>query len=294
MTRSKAAAVAGLLLLVVLAGCSAAGSITMQQASTADIAERASRPTAPVDAGVDADRQLVRTAIENGSATAEGVRPPVESGLPFAHGGRYYDVSWTVVDRQSGTRVDIAIDYNGTAPADRTVDYADLPAVDRDALSGLLPPRTDRRTDGYEMGVGVTYNATERNRSVLRSGEYSAVEYRGETYPVRVDDERDVTIATYRYTATPVANSTGAYARRLRERHLFVLGNLTEDERSIVAEVIDDGYYADSDDEAFASVLERFRRHSAVTADEYRGTWLVRYDGEVYLARLSYGGFTDG
>lgn len=50
-------------------------------------------------------------------------------------------------------------------------------------------------------------------------------------------------------------------------------------------------FYADgSDDEPFRSVAKAFRRHEAIQATSDEGTWLVRYDGKVYLADLSNGG----
>lgn len=295
MDRRRALAVWGLLVLAVLAGCSAAGSLDLQRTTDdADLASQVSRSTALPEEGPTHERKLVREAIGNGSATASGRAPPVEQGLPFAHEGRYYDLSWTVTDRQPGTAVDVAIDYNGTAPDDATVAYESLSARDRETLDRLLPPPTDRRDEGYDFGVHVTYNATERNRSVLLSGEYDAVRYEGETYPVDVGDTERVTTETYRYTATVVANSSAEYASQLREEYLFALSGLSDKERQVVEEAIDDTYYAeDTDDEAFRSVLETFRRHEPVRESEYDGMWLVRYDGEVYLADLSYGGFDD-
>lgn len=295
MDRRRAVAALGLLLLVVLAGCSAAGSLDMEPATDdTELAESASRSTTLPDEGPTRDRKLVRQAIENGSATARGRHPPVEGGLPFAHEGRYYDLTRTVVDRQPGTAAEVAIDYNGTAASGETVPYEELSVRDRDAVDELLPPRTDRRNEGYDFGVGIMYNETERNRPVLLAGEYEAISYEGDTYPVGVDGTESVTIETYRYTASVVANDSAAYADRLRERYLFTLSGLSEEERQVVETAIDETYYAEAtDDEAFRSVLETFQRHEAVQQNEYEGSWLVRYDGTVYLADLSHGGFDD-
>jgi len=116
-------------------------------------------------------------------------------------------------------------------------------------IDSLLPPRTDNRNEGYDFGVVATDNESDRNRSVLLSGEYGAVRYGGETYRIDVDDPEFVTVKTYRYTATEVASSPAAYASQLREQH------------------------------------------EAIEKNEYRGTWLVRYDGDVYVAELSDEGF---
>lgn len=292
MDRHRALVAGCLLLLVALAGCSAAGSLDMQRVSDdATLAERASRPATLPEEGPTRDRAVVVRAVENGSTTAQSRGPLVEPGLPFAHDGGYYNVSWTALDREPGATVEVAIDYDGNASGNDTVAYADLPARDRATVDSLLPPRTDRRSEGYDFGVVATYNETERDRSVLLSGEYGAVRYDGTTYRIDVEDPETVTVTTYRYTATEVAASPTEYAGHLRERYLFTLSGLSENERAVVEEAIEDTYYADTDsDEAFRSVLETVRQHEAIQQNEYRGTWLVRYEGDVYLVDLSYEG----
>lgn len=290
MNHRKALAIGGLLLLAVLSGCSAAGSLGMQPAADdGTLAELTSRSTTVPDEGPVRSQQLVQRAVENGSTTAESRDPLVEPGRPFAHEGQYYNISWSVIDRNRGVAVDIAIDYNGTATGNDTVAYGNLSASDRERIDELLPPRTTRRSEGYDFGITGTYNQSEQNRSVLLAGDYDAVRYEGETYSIEVEDPEPVTTRTYRYTATVVANSTEAYASQIREQYLFTLSELSDDERAVVEEALNDTYYADSDsDDAFQSVLETFAAHEPIEADEYDGTWLVRYDGEIYLADLSY------
>jgi hypothetical protein len=70
---------------------------------------------------------------------------------------------------------------------------------------------------------------------------------------------------------------------------------LATDEREVVAGAIEGSYHAESsDDAAFRSIVERFRRHGAVRSDEYRGEYVVRYRGELYWAELRYGEFVEG
>lgn len=285
-----------LLLLVLLAGCSAAGSASLDPVDDAELAERASRSLGPAsDPADDAEARMLRTAFENGSATMEARRPPVPEGLPFEHRGAYYDLSWTVVDRRTATGASLEVDYNASDPAGPRIAYGDLPAADRRALSALLPPRADRRVEGYDRGVGVTYNDSEAAASVLVPEQrYDVVVFEGEAYPVRVASTREVEVMTYRYEATRVANGSAAYARALKDEYLFTLRGLSDADREVVEAAVEDDYYADSDDDAaFASVLERFRAHPAVEEDEYSGSWLVRYEGEVYWAQLRYDGFPE-
>lgn len=285
----------GLLVLVLLAGCSAAGSMTMDPVTDAEIAERASRGIGPAGAPADdPEARAIRSAIENGSGTVEAQSPPVRDGLPFAYEGAYYDLSWEVIDERTATSVSLVVDYNATDPEGRRIAYDDLPAADRRALSSLIPPDERHADEEVSMGAVSTYNDTEVEESVfVPEPRYDVVVYEGEAYAVRLDGTREVTVNTYRYTAEAVANSTDEYARDLKEEYLFTLEGLTDVEREVVEAAIEDDYYAENDDdEAFRSVLERFRRHDAVESEEAHGEWLVRYDGEVYWAQLDYFGYT--
>ena len=284
-----------LLALVLLAGCSAPGSISMDPVSDADIVEQASRSLARSYAPAEDDEEarMLRTAIENGSATIDSPSPPVREGLPFEYEGAFYDLTWTVVDERTVSSVSLLVDYNASNPEGEQIAYEDLPAADRRAVDALLPPRDDRRVEGYELGASTRYNDSELERSVLVSHEPTVVVYEGEAYPVKFDGTSEMTVHTYRYSAAKIADSDGEYARDLKDEYLFSLDGLTDAERAVVDEAIEEGsYYAeDDDDQAFRSVLEAFRRHEAVASEEAHGEWLVRYDGEVYWADLWYDGF---
>lgn len=284
-------ALLGFALLLLLAGCSAPGSVSLTAVDDAVLADEASRSLPSPEA--DEERALVLGVVENGSATANGTRPPVETeGYPFAVDGAYYDLSAEVVDSRIDARVSLEIDYNGTTDG-RVVAYDDLSPADRALVDALLPPRSDRRVEGYDMGAGGRYTQSEAASSVLLSGEYAAIRYEGERYPIRVE-RRDVTVRTYRYTASQVASSDEAYADRLRDRHQFTLSGLSDAERGVIEEATGDTYHAETDDdEAFRSVLDRFRSHDAVRSDEYGGEWVVRYRGTVYWAELHYDGFPE-
>ncbi|QLG63716.1 hypothetical protein [Halorarum salinum] len=279
-----------LALLVGLAGCSAAGSIDMTPASDAELADHASRslPTSD-DPRAAVRRDLVRGAVRNGSATANDTRPPVDpDGLPFAVDGAYHDLSVEETGNHTETRVSLEVDYNGTTDGE-AVAHDDLPPADRALVDAVLPPRDGYRTEEYDLGTGTLYTDEEAAESVLLGGGYDAVEYDGERYPIRVEDGGPRTVTRYRYTATEVAPSAEAYGGDLRETKAFTLSGLPDAEAEIVGEAVDGSYYAESDDdEAFASLLDRFRSHEAVESDEYAGSWIVRYEGEIYWARLHY------
>ncbi len=290
-------ALCALALLVSLGGCSAAGSLDMTAVNDTQLAEQASRDLPRVDdeSGEDpgADyRAVVQGAVRNGSATQNGTSPMVDTeGLPFAVDGAYYDLSVEPVGNHSELLVDVKIDYNGTTDGP-AVAYEDLSPADKALLDTLLQAEHEDQGEGYDFGAGARYTDAEANASVLLAGDYAAVRYRGERYPIAVDS-RPVTVTTYRYTAEQVAPNAEAYAQSLRETYQFTLSGLSTEERKVVDEAIRGTYYAEStDDSAFQSVLQRFRSHDAVRSDEYSGSWVVRYDGDLYWAELHYGGFT--
>lgn len=294
MRRRQVLATGALLLAGPLAGCAdPAGVLELVAVDDAELAERASRS----GAGLPEERgRVVREAVENGSGTIEDTYPPVEDGLPVALDGRYYDLDWTVVEERTVTLYDVEIDYDPADTDGSSVGFDELPAVDRDALGGLVPPRTDRRVEGTDLGAGVRYSPAEAEASVLvPEQQYEFVVHDGTRYRLETDDGRDVTVQTFEYTAREVASSAEAYAAHLRARYLFELSGLSDAEREVVEEAIDGGYYAGDDgDDAFRSVTERTRSHDAVRADEYDGEWLLRYDGTVYWADLYLGQFADG
>ncbi len=298
MDRRRLLGLLALAVLASIAGCSAAGSLSMEPVDDAELADEASRAGSDLDPaprdGERSPRDIATTAITNGTTDVIADRPPLDADLPVEFEGAYYALSHRVVDTQSAWRVTIAIDYNGTDPDGRAIDVAALPAPDREALAGVLPPRRPPRTDGPDFGVGAIYTPEELNESALAGGsEYDVVVFEGERYPIQVESPEAVTLQTYRYDATKVAPNASAYAAQLREAYAFDLGELPPDERAIVSEAVAEGsYYAESeDDSAFRSLSERIRSHEAITRGETSGTWLARYEGELYVLEMHFGRF---
>jgi predicted small lipoprotein YifL len=299
MDRRRLLGLLALAVLASIAGCSAAGSLSMEPANDAEaLAGEASRAVSELDPaprdGERSRRDIVTTAIRNGSTEVTADRPPFDADLPFAFEGAYYALDHRVVDTQQAWRVTIGIDYNGTDPDGRAIDVADLPAPDREALDGLLPQRHPPQNDGIDFGVGAIYTPEELNESALAGDStYDVVVFEGERYPIQVESPEAVTLQTYRYDARPVAPNASAYASQLREAYAFELGELSPNERAIVSEAVDDGsYYAESDDDsAFRELSERIRSHGAITRGDTSGTWLVRFEGELYVLEMHFGGF---
>ncbi|MEF8852925.1 MAG: hypothetical protein V5A28_10965 [Haloarculaceae archaeon] len=295
MERRLSVAVAFLAVLLALAGCAhPSGSVSMRPVDDAGLAQEASREVPQSDdLPPTRDASVVERAIESGSGTTVGQRPPVETGLPFRHEGRFYNLSRTVVGTTPGYRAGIEVDYNASSVDGEGIDYADLPAVDRRRLRPPLDRPREGREPGYDLGIGVTYSEAEAASSVLVPDQrYDAVRYRGETYPVRVDEPERIELKRYRYEARVVAESPEAYGSQLRSEYGFALADLSDAERTVVEEALNSTYYADStEDEAFAALVERFQSRRAVTGDEYGGSFVVRYDGDLYWVEIDYGAF---
>ena len=175
-TRRALHALCALALLLPVAGCSAAGSLDMTAVDDAELAAEASRALPEsADPGAVDRRELVRAAVENGSATANGTSPPVApDGLPYAVDGAYYDLSVEPVDTRTEWQVSAEVDYNGSTDGP-AVAYADLPPADRALVDSLFPPRSDDRVEGYDFGASARYTDAEVNASVLHSNGYAAV-----------------------------------------------------------------------------------------------------------------------
>ena len=273
-----------LLVLLVLAGCSAPGSISLDRADDAQLADHVTRPLPPTDA--DQIGEPLHAAVENDSGTVTDARGvPFDTSDPVAHDGTVYELNYTVVGERTVPRFDVTVDYTPSELPDETVAFENLSGPDREALSGLLTPGNKQYDEGPDIHATALYE--EPSVSALTDTE-TAVSYQGETYLVTVRRDGSATLRDYRYTATRVA-SVEAYGAELRESHEFVLDGVPRAQRSILREARNGTYYADgSDDEAFAGVLEQFRAHEAVIEDEYAGEWVVRWRGETYWASLRY------
>lgn len=288
MRRRRYLATTAALLAAPLAGCAHPEVVlTMDEVTDADVARRASRT---VDRNPEA-RSIVSEAVESGSATRAGRRLPLETDLPIAFQGRYFELSATETDRRETTEYTVRIDYDPEKPVDGDeVAYEDLPSVDRTAVDGLLPPPADPPTgDGYDVGIGRTFSESELDASVLvPDQEYAAVVLEGTSYPIDVGEGRTVTISEYRYEADELAADASGFAAVVRTRYRFTLAGLDDAEREIVAEAVDDGYYEGSTEDAYVSLARRFHEHEAIESGEWGGEWLVRYEGSEYWADLQH------
>lgn len=299
MRRRKFLATTAALLAVPLSGCSdPSGRLSLENV---DDDETLARRYAQTSDQLDDDAQrILDDAVAGDGPELNGTDPHFEEGpydqrAPVAHDGSYYNVSHEAVETYQYARHGIELDLNPPedfSPSEGAVAVEDLPPVDRDVVAGFFPTSDNHRetdgTDLFHMGI---YSPTEEAESVLvPDPEYDAVTREGTTYPIKVQGGNTVEVTRYRYETTQVAATHAEMAARVRERYLFTLEGLPEDEREIVREAVQSGRYVTDDppSQAFVDLIDRFRPHRTLRGDgEDYGTWLVAFDGTVYLADVT-------
>ena len=243
--------------------------------------------------------------ILDGGATVSGTDPPLPADRHLSYDDAVYRLTREVTERTPATRYSVKIDVvqDDSVPDSETVNFSDLPKVDREIFA------ENGYAGGDVVGIGTTllYTDAERERSALvPDSEYSVIVWDdGDRAEWVVDDASDTTLKTYRYVAERVA-AAAEYGRRMRERFAFEFSNLSEEEVEIVESAVGQtasgattataGYVVGAETTAppaMVSLASRFRdREQARGLDEpgegdLNGSYLVRYDGEVYWTRLA-------
>ena len=85
---------------------------------------------------------------------------------------------------------------------------------------------------------------------------------------------------------TEVAPDVETFADQVREQYLFALTGLSDAEREVVKEAIDEAYY--EDDDAFRSVVEKIRDHDGLYVESHDGKWLLNYEDVEYLTDVRW------
>lgn len=161
---------------------------------------------------------------------------------------------------------------------------SELPPVDAAVVATAFDG--DGSTYTFDDGTTATavakhpFGDAERQRSQLVGGKTAAIARTDGAYGVLVERTTVVPgIATV--SATRVAADTGGYGRHLRERHAVELANLSEDERTVVEEAIEDEYETGSSDEALRGVLEKLTDGGADGPPSVDR--IARYEGDTYI-----------
>ncbi|MCU4972801.1 hypothetical protein OB955_08615 [Halobacteria archaeon AArc-m2/3/4] len=281
MRRRQVLASGTALLSVVIAGCSDSSVVLEMDAATAEdiVDEMSTTPESDSE-----EYTIVSSARENGSATRRERFELFRRTDTVRLEDSFYDVTETELESNEVTVYDLLVE---SLPVDSAteldeIEYSDLPEMDRQRLDQIAS--ADDQSDGGGFEIVVGYGTAEEvgDGSVfVPERQYSIVVHEGDRYLVSVHP-KSITENEYRYEVTEVASTVDAFADRIRERYLFELTVPSDAERSVVEEAIADGYV--EDDDLFQSVVDRIRERDGLSVADFRGTWLLEYEGVEYLA----------
>lgn len=242
--------------------------------------------------------RLMDRVVDDG-ATIRRTDPPLPTDTHVSFEDTVYTLSQSVVETTPATTFSVKVDILKTdIPPERTVQFADLPAVDRETFA------KNDLADGDVTGIGTTflYTADEVSRSALvPESQYDAITWaNGNEAEWVVDDSYDTPIHSYEYTAEVVAPAA-EYGRRVREQVAFPLEEVTDSQRDIIQTAREDpqdnfdGYIVGPDEElspAFVDLARQFQPQTQVhrldedPPGDLSGQYVVQYDGETLLTVL--------
>lgn len=276
-----------------------AARLQMMPVDDADIGKRHARHVGRYT--VHAGRPVIERAVENGSTTIDAEFPPVNSGERVWWSDRgVYRFDYEIGDERPATRYFWNLEPAEEAAERETVRFEDLSRIDREKfrLVGLADGAYGERSP-LDVGGTFKYANEDRDESALvPTPEHPVIVWgpdRRARFSVTDSNSKNATLKTYRYTADRIAPTVAAYGRELRDRYTFELSGLSDAERGIVEQAVEDHGYTvergESPPEAFGSLAEKLRRQEAVNdhREGITGEYLATYDEQIYWAELING-----
>jgi hypothetical protein len=237
--------------------------------------------------------------VETGTAVVNDTEVPYPANRSFVYEDAIYQLSYDITESRPAQVFPFTLNpAEGAVDESAVIRFEDLPNVDRQKLAsrGL--------DEDPFLGFGSTllYYEPEVSQSALvPEPDYPVIEWDDETRGrFTVDGSYDETVDTYRYAVEQVHPSAARFGRSIRERHEFRLFGLSDGERTIITEAIENerGWVLmpnESPPDALYSLIDRFSRREEVLReweDENdrtegpSGNYIVRYDGTVYWTRF--------
>lgn len=268
--------------------CSDGTDLSLIEAADAHVSNEFSTP---VDGLPHATATVVKEALRTGEATARGYYAPqlrteyVVTG-PDAH---YYRVTTTDHDRTETTgyeyAVEIGIDEATLSDDDLVHSVTDLPAHDRTSLQSAIGNTGLLHAPHYpSFSVVFAYEGNEgQERSVfIPETAVQYVEWEDTVLRLDFEERRTVHITSTTVVAERVATSPDAFVVHIGTERGVVLDDLTNRQRAIVTQAIEDGYSeCPPYSESFSDLLDR------LSLSERGSVSLVRYDGVWYFTHIS-------
>lgn len=238
---------------------------------------------------------FVPNVVENGTMVVNDTEARFPANRSFVYGDAIYELTYDITDSRPARVFPFTLNRaEGEVNELEVIRFDELPEVDREkfASRGLAE-------DPF-LGIGSSllyYEPEVPESALVPEPEYSVIEWdAGTRGRFTVDGSYETAVNTYQYSAEQVHPSAERFGRSIRERYEFRLFGLSEGERAIVTEAIENerGWVLMPDEsppDALYKLIERFSRRDEVLrewededdrSDGPSGNYIARYDGLVY------------
>lgn len=273
-------------------------SLKMDPISAGEVSRRVT-----YDIGLEhrkSEQIIAASVINNGSQIIRTVNRPFPENRPFIFDGSIYELSYNILEVESAKKFRMTL--SGIEDINQKMNktqYRDLPNPDKKVL----------KRHGWDNGgpfkvseVEVIYDESNISDSVLvPTPEYSVIEWgSGSLAQVTVENADFTQINTYKYISQKINDSVTDFGRSIISKYSFGLEDLPPSQESIILKAIEQGYEVikGSPPKAFRQLSNRFDREEEVefvyksekSDSSVSGSYIVRYDNQVYWTELFYPG----
>ena len=269
-----------------LTGCVAHPDVvlTLDEVSDSELADQASNDAEIIDRDIE-EPNMTSKLFGNGTYTRTGRWDEINTDLRYVYEGEYYRLDAETTSAPSDVVHIVEAEYVGDEEVEGETEYNELPEVDREALSFLTSAEV---TDGeYQDSAEHLYEGGADKESVIVSGTMTVV-VDGRRFSVETEESQVIDRQKFNYTTEKIASSQDEFVSWLKDEYMFELSGLSDEERTVVEEAIEEGYYENSSEEAFESLVNRFQEHDAIEPEEEGGYWIVEYENTTYWTDLRY------
>lgn len=266
--------------LVMMAGCvDPEAVITVDELnSTEEVAESASINATDTNEGIEG-------AVVNGTSEPTTRDTDVEERSELvSYQGKYYEITKEKV----GTTQSKVVEVNVTRTSDEA-EYQIESLSEKDAeLVRDFQRYEDRDEDSPRPRLGQRYVQEEINNSVLLDEREIVVESNNRSYRVEVLNVDNRTEDLFVYRSSVEFNSSQEFGEHIIGTYAFELESIPENSTDVWNEAVNSGGYYGQHTNGYENLRELFVDEEAFERYDNRGTWFVRYNGQLYRAELDW------
>lgn len=170
-----------------------------------------------------------------------------------------------------------------TLDGEATYSMEQLSQADKKLIEAFLPQADEIE----QFGAGEVYRRDEITNSVLVGKTDVNVSYQNTTYRLDVESRQTNTRRLFRYDSTVVSNDTGEYASKIRGQHLHTISSIDKTNSVLNQSLSTGSYYGEKSDD-FEALNRSLPQEKALILSEYKGRWLVQYDGQIYKLSVDW------